>query len=37
MVNLRIGSIIGHLFYPHFIRLGGKPEDSRSRVAKDLQ
>jgi hypothetical protein len=32
MVNLRIGSILGHLFYP-----AGKPEGSRSRVAKDLQ
>jgi hypothetical protein len=36
-VNLRLGSIIGYLFSPHFIRLGGKPEDSRSGVAKGLQ
>jgi hypothetical protein len=32
MVNLRIGPILGHLFYP-----AGKPEDSRSHVAKGLQ
>jgi hypothetical protein len=32
MVNLRIGSISGHLFSP-----AGKPEDSRSGVAKGLQ
>jgi hypothetical protein len=32
MVNLRIEPIIGHLFYP-----AGKPEDSRSYVAKGLQ
>jgi hypothetical protein len=37
MVKLRIGSILGHLLSPHLILLGGKPEDSRSRVAKDLQ
>jgi hypothetical protein len=32
MVNLRIGSILCHLFLPY-----GKPEDSRSGVARDLQ
>jgi hypothetical protein len=32
MVNLRIGPILGHLFYP-----AAKPEDSRSGVAKGLQ
>ena len=32
MVNLRIGSILGHLSYP-----AGKSEDSRSGVAKGLQ
>ncbi len=32
MVNLRIGSISSHLFSP-----SGKPEDSRSCVAKGLQ
>jgi hypothetical protein len=32
MVNLRIGSISGHLFSP-----AKKPEDSRSVVAKGLQ
>jgi hypothetical protein len=37
MVNLRIGPIIGYLFSPHFIRLGGKPEGSKSYVGKGLQ
>jgi hypothetical protein len=32
MVNLRIGSITGHLFYT-----AGKPEDFISGVAKGLQ
>jgi predicted alpha/beta-hydrolase family hydrolase len=32
MVNLRIGSIAGHPFYP-----AGKPEDPRSDVPKSLQ
>jgi predicted alpha/beta-hydrolase family hydrolase len=32
MVDLRIGSIVGHFFYPT-----GKPEDSRSGVAKGLR
>jgi hypothetical protein len=32
MVNLRIGRIAGHLFYP-----AGKPEDVSNGVAKGLQ
>ncbi len=32
LVNLRIGPILGHLIYP-----AGKPEGSRSGVAKGLQ
>ncbi len=37
MVNLRIGSISGHLFSPYLMFGGAKPEGARSGVAKGLQ
>jgi hypothetical protein len=37
MLNLRIGSVSGHLFSPLSYVLGATPEDARSCVAKGLQ